>query len=191
MRRVLLAASTLVLLAGCGAHPAPPASEIPITSVTSTTSHTVPYEDRCPAEGVRLLVAGVEAAMGLRVLTVQLTNCGSEPYTVHGYPSVRLFDEEREPVEVVVRQGAGGIATVPAFDVPPRPVTLRPGEHARTGLLWRNLVTDSTVAATTAVRLELASASGRPWQPVPLGAPAVTIDLGNTGELGVRAWTKE
>lgn len=185
MRRVFLGVLGLVLTA-CGAPSAAPASEIPVTSTTSR-----PYEAPCSAEGVRLSVAGTEAAMGLRVLTVELTNCGSRPYTVRGYPSVRLFDEEREPIEVAVRQGSGSIATVPAFDVPPERVTLRPGEKARTGLLWRNLVTDSTVKATTAVRLEVASAAGEPWQPVPLGAPAVTIDLGNTRELGVRAWQKE
>jgi len=135
--------------------------------------------------------------MGLRTLTLELVNCGSTPLTVNGYPAVRLFDEEDTPIEVVVGEGSAGITTAPEFDDPPQEVTLRPGEKASSGLLWRNLVTDATVNATTATRLEAAPAQGQPWQEVPLvvpnevtGTSTVTIDLGNTGKLGVQAWRK-
>jgi hypothetical protein len=183
MRRVLHAIFGLALLAGCGARPA--ASELPVASTTASTT-AVP-EVRCSAEGVTFVAAGSDAAMGIRVLTIEMVNCGTSPYTVEGYPRVRLFDEDHEPVEVEVAQGSAGIASVPAFDDPPEPVTLRPGEKAAAGLLWRNLVTDATVPATTATYLEAAPARGRPWQPVP---QPVTIDLGNTGRLGVGAWRK-
>jgi uncharacterized protein DUF4232 len=137
-------------------------------------------------------VASTEAAMGLRVLTVEMVNCGTTPYVVNGYPALRLFDEDHEPIDVAVGQGSASIASVPDFDHPPTEVVLQPGEKAWSGLLWRNLVTDSTVKASTAAYLEVAPAPGRPWQDVPLvwRGDATDIDLGNTGRLGVEAWKK-
>jgi hypothetical protein len=84
-----------------------------------------------------------------------------------------------------VLQGSGGIASLPDFDVPPAEVVLRPGERAWAGLVWRNLVTEVDVDASTAVRMEAAAAAGQPWLAVPMD---VTIDLGNTGRLGVQPW---
>ncbi|MFG1775044.1 DUF4232 domain-containing protein [Micromonospora sp. NPDC049051] len=73
------------------------------------------------------------------------------------------------------------------FDAPPRPLTLRPDERAAATVLWRNLVTDSTVVATNGERLEIAPAKGQAAQVVGLDGP---IDLGNTGRIGVSAWKK-
>lgn len=183
MRRVLLAVLGLALLAGCGArlNPTPLENTLPVAPTTTTVTVS-PGE--C-AEGVEFATLGADAAMGLRVLTIEMVNCGAQPYTVNGYPDLRLFDEERERIDVVVAQGSGGIATLPEYDVPPAEVTLQPGEKARAGLVWRNLVTDSTVDATTAVRMQAVAAPGERWQEVPMD---VTIDLGNTGRIGVQAW---
>jgi Protein of unknown function (DUF4232) len=190
VKHVLLGVLGLALLTGCVARPAPIDDNTP-----PTTSRPAPPE--CPAEGVEISVAGTDAAMGLRTMSLELVNCGTSPYTVRGYPSVRLFDEDREPIEVAVGPGSNGVATVPAFDVPPQEVTLQPGEKAISGLLWRNLVTDSTVTATTAVHMDAAVLEGKPWQQVPMTVPdevngtrTTEIDLGNTGKLGVQAWTK-
>jgi hypothetical protein len=195
VRRVLLAVLGLVLLAGCGVRQTMPGARPP--APPPTTNPTTGPEVECPAAGVGFSVTGTDAAMGIRVLTIEMVNCGSRPYAVDGYPAVRLFDEDHEPVDVAVAQGSGSIATVPEFDVPPVAVTLRPGEKVRAGLLWRNLVTDATVDATTAHYLEAAPARGTPWQEVPLvvpdeldGARTVDIDLGTTGRLGVSAWKR-
>ncbi|MFL6126141.1 DUF4232 domain-containing protein [Actinophytocola sp.] len=197
MRRVLLGVLGLALLAGCGVRPAASGPDIPPVPRTSTRPAPPQKVPRCAPKGVRISVVGGDAAMGLRTLSIELANCGRAPVTVHGYPALRLYDEDDQPVEVAVRQGSGDIAVVPEFDDPPRDVVLQPGEKARSGLLWRNLVTDSTVKATTATRLEAAPTQGEPWQDVPLvipndvtGTTTVTIDLGNTGKLGVQAWQK-
>lgn len=198
VRRLLLGTLGLTLLVGCGVRPAasPVLTATSSQSMSTSTSTPLPAV-MCSAEGVGFSVLGPDGAMGLRSLTIEMVNCGSRPFTVDGYPSLRLFDEERKPIDVVVARGSGAIAMVPEFDNPPQAVVLRPGEKAMAGMLWRNLVTDATVKATTAVYLDAALAEGRPWQKVPLvvpsdvsGAMTVSIDLGNTGTLGVQAWTK-
>lgn len=132
--------------------------------------------------------------MGIRVMALHLVNCGKRPYTVNGYPGIRLFDEYRKPIDLQVGKGSAGVAMVPDFDEPPKKVTLQPGEHVVSSLLWRNLVTETDVKATTGVYLEAAPAEGAPWQEVSMlvsGREGKTnIDLGNTRKLGTQAWKK-
>jgi hypothetical protein len=187
VRRVLVGLLTVTLLAGCGTHPTTPATT-GSTRLPQTTTPPLP-EPECSPDGTALSLGGSDAAMGLRVLTLELANCGDEPFTVSGYPAVRLYDEDHQEITVVVGHGSSGIATVPEFDSPPQAVTLGPGERAQSGLLWRNLVTDSSVKATTAYGMDAAVTEGEAWCTV-RGAAGVTIDLGNTGKLGVQAWRK-
>ncbi|MEU4771434.1 DUF4232 domain-containing protein [Micromonospora sp. NPDC023644] len=161
---------------------------MPGTTPTATASATAFWATPttgCPASGVRISSPGTSAAMGLRALGLELVNCGTEPYRLDGYPVLRLFDGDGNPVPVRVVDGAKEITS--GFDDPPRPLTLRPGERAGAAVLWRNLVTDPTVVATNGERLEVAPAVGRPAQAVGLDGP---IDLGNTGRIGVSAWKK-
>ncbi len=123
--------------------------------------------------------------MGLRALGIELVNCGDRPYQLNGYPVLHVFDEEREPIMLRVVNGAKGITS--GFDQPPRKVTLAAGERATAVVLWRNLVTDSTVVATNGEFLTVAPAAGQPAAEVDPDGP---IDLGNTGRIGVSAWKK-
>lgn len=200
MKRVFLGVLGLALLAGCGGQPAAmpsPYTTSPDETGLGPTSKPAPPDVKCSADGVAISAVGTDAAMGLRTLSLELVNCGTSPYTVRGYPSVRLIGEDLEPIDVNIAPGANGVATVPEFDAEPQEITLQPGEKAISGLLWRNLVTDSTVDATTAFYLDAAVREGQPWQQVPLivadeinGTRTVDLDLGNTGKLGVQAWTK-
>ncbi len=124
--------------------------------------------------------------MGLRAMGLELVNCGSRPYRLHGYPQLRLLDSDDNLIRVRVIAGAKGITS--GFDDPPRPLTLAPGEAAGAAVLWRNLVDDPTVVATNAQRLEVAPAEGEPTQEVAVEGP---IDLGNTNRVGVSAWKKQ
>ncbi len=134
----------------------------------------------CPVEGVRIEPGVDDAAMGLRVATVRMINCGTGVYRVNGYPAVKVVGGE-----TTVRHGSAGIAVVDGFDAPPAPVVLQPGEIATTGLMWRNTVTDVNTPPTVGSGVDVAPLPGKGWQRV-----TMTIDLGTTGELGVRAWTK-
>ncbi|WP_200304381.1 DUF4232 domain-containing protein [Streptomyces adelaidensis] len=141
----------------------------------------------CPSSGVRMLPGLVEAAMGLRAMSVTLTNCGAKPYALNGYPSIEVLDESREPVDGVrVLRGAQDITTgVP--DLGPHSVTLASGESARTSLVWRNTVTEVDVPAVNAPYLRIAPAKGEAPEVL---TPDGGIDLGNTGRLGTTAWAK-
>ncbi|WP_092973666.1 DUF4232 domain-containing protein [Actinopolyspora lacussalsi] len=146
---------------------------------------------------MRLTTDLVEVAMGLRLMHVELANCGDRPYRLNGYPRVRVLDEQRRALDVRVERGSADIATVDGFDTPPEAITVRPGEHAEAQLMWRNTHA-SMNAPQVGEYLKIAPARDRPWQSVvPVGRERnspeqerdeITINLGSTGELGVRAW---
>ncbi|MFF4429682.1 DUF4232 domain-containing protein [Streptomyces sp. NPDC001513] len=142
----------------------------------------------CPEGGVRLVEGEGNAAMGLRVADFQLINCGSAAYRLEGYPEIRLLDGEDRPLQVDIGHGTHGVTSSAAADgdAPPRRVTLEPGQAATTGLLWRNLVTGSTVPAAEGRVLELVPKPGAPRLTLRLSAP---VDLGDTGKLGLSAWS--
>ncbi|MFD0745602.1 DUF4232 domain-containing protein [Phytohabitans flavus] len=168
-------------------HGGRPASSDRVEALPSPTSSQTPTSSptpaACPDSGLSIRTGGQDAAMGLRVLQLVVTNCGTVARTVRGHPSVRLLDEDRQPLDVAVSAGSSGIATVPSFDVAPATVTLKPGQRAGTALLWRNKVTDGTVVLGHYV--EVTVAGGVPPQ---VAEPEGGIDLGTTGKLGVAPW---
>ncbi|MEV4809345.1 DUF4232 domain-containing protein [Micromonospora avicenniae] len=180
---VLLLGACTVDHAGSGGDDGPPPVGRP--GVAPTAPGDEP-SSVCPESGVRIRALGTDAAMGLRALGLELTNCGTADYPLHGYPSLRLLDGDGTPIPVQVIEGAKGITS--GFDDPPRPLTLHPGERAGAAVLWRNLVTDSTVVATSGEGLEVAPSAGPAPQAVELDGP---IDLGNTGRIGVSAWRRQ
>ncbi|UUU29715.1 DUF4232 domain-containing protein [Streptomyces sp. CA-210063] len=140
----------------------------------------------CPASGVRMLPGPVEPAMGLRAMSVTLTNCGTKPYTLNGYPSLQVLDEDHDVIDTSVLEGPEEITTgVP--DPGPHTVTVRPGKQARTSLVWRNTVTEVNTPAVNAPYLRLVPAKGEPAEVLTVDGG---IDLGNTGRIGVTAWEK-
>ncbi|MGC5289216.1 DUF4232 domain-containing protein [Micromonospora sp. DT231] len=187
-RRASTAVAAALLLGGCtpgdhrgqgGDPPGPPPPTAP-----SPSPSTSPLAD-CPASGVRIRSTGGDAAMGLRALGLELVNCGDRPYQLNGYPVLHVFDDKHEPV--LLRVVNGGREITSGFDQPPRQITLAPDERATAVVLWRNLVTDSTVVATNGEYLTVAPAAGQPGEEVDPDGP---IDLGNTGRIGVSAWKK-
>ena len=174
LRHLLLLGSGIVLV-GCSA-PAP-------SPTTSTTTASTTAES---PHGPVISLGPSDAAMGLRLVPIRLGNCGTAPLTVTGYPALRVLDEDHKPVDAKVNNGADSVALVPNLQHPPTTLTLAPGQQAEATVLWRNLVTDSTVVATTGTYFDVAAADGQPWQ---TRQPDGPIDLGNTGKLGVSPWT--
>ena len=177
IRRICTLLGGTALLAAC-AGPAPVPPPLPPTPSPTRTAG-------CPESGVAITAGEVDGAMGLRALGIRLTNCGTRDYTANGYPVVRVLDEDRQPLDITVGNGSSPVSAPDSYDVPPRPVTLRPGEQVTARILWRTTVTDSTVRTTEGRYLEIAPAPGEPTQII---APRGGIDLGTTGRLAVNDW---
>jgi hypothetical protein len=150
------------------------------------TPTPTPTAAGCPRSGLSVTTGVQDAAMGLRVLQILAVNCGTVPRTLHGHPAIRVLDEDRQPLDVLARPGSSGVSSVPSFDVAPRTVTLEPGERASSAVLWRNLVTDPSVRATSGHFLEVTVFAGDAPQVVPADGG---IDLGNTVKVGIAPWT--
>ncbi|MEV6578343.1 DUF4232 domain-containing protein [Streptomyces sp. NPDC051582] len=180
------------VLVGCDVPPAPEAApgpsgiRSPVPAPTAVPSPPAAKAPACPEGGVRLVEGAGDAAMGLRVADVRLVNCGTQPYVLDGYPEIRLLDRKRAPVAVEVLHGGDAIAAAPtgAEGVPQR-VELQPGQAAGFGMVWRNLVTDSTVPAAEGWVLDVTPRAGAPRVELELRH---SVDLGNTGKLGIGPW---
>ncbi|MFF7382493.1 DUF4232 domain-containing protein [Streptomyces griseoluteus] len=161
-------------------------TSVSLLSVRSIPSAEAPAPGGpCPASGVRVYADAGDAAMGLRMVGLHLENCGKEPYAVDGRPELEIIDAGHERVE--------GVRIVPSAEVAPldgtpdvaRPLTLRPGERALSGIVWRNTV-EAFGGAVDAPYLRVRAKAG--------AAPVTVtpeLDLGTTGRLGVQAWRKQ
>jgi hypothetical protein len=165
---------------------ASPVARVKVAEVTKVPAgEAPPAAGVCPPSGIRVTADRGDAAMGLRVVGLHLENCGTRDYTVDGYPRLELLDESREPIQGVrILQGSGGITTLPEWDERPRPVTLKPGESAVSGLVWRNTTESGTPVDVPYVRVRAKAGTG----PVTV---TPHLDLGTTGKLGVRPWQRE
>lgn len=149
---------------------------------------TVSAEPLCD-NGVRFTEVGGDSAMGLRIRQVEVLNCGTEALQLNGYPQMQLLDEDRQPLTVDILEGSGGISSVPGFDAPPQPITVPPGETAKTAFMWKNTNTGE-VPPQLARYADMAVAQGSTWQELApwQGSTTLHIDLGTTGRMGVMAW---
>ncbi|MET7984604.1 MULTISPECIES: DUF4232 domain-containing protein [unclassified Streptomyces] len=144
-------------------------------------SRTVPAQEGrgCPPSGLRLDAGLVDAAMGLRGMTLTLTDCGKRPYKVNGYPAVlQVLDGDGAPITGV--RAVAGTDKVPMAPAGPgpKPFTLHPGESARASLYWR-------MAAQDGVSLRIAPQKGQRAVTLPLSDP---LDIGPENTLGITAW---
>ncbi|GGN14477.1 hypothetical protein GCM10011609_63830 [Lentzea pudingi] len=156
--------------------------------VAGTTGSQAAEEPLCD-NGLRFTTGGTGAAMGLRVMSVELTNCGSEPVQLNGYPQVKVLDAQREQLDIAVLEGSGGIASVEGFDDAPQPIAVQPGETAKSAIVWRNTHA-SEEPPLVGKHVDIAAVPGDAWQPLVATSPEsrILLDLGSTGRIGVRAW---
>ncbi|MER5428927.1 DUF4232 domain-containing protein [Streptomyces sp. NPDC002588] len=166
---------------------APRVTAAKVIRVTKVPTAEAPAEAGvCPPSGIRLTADEGDAAMGLRVVGLHLENCGEKDYSLDGYPQLSLLDKEHRPVGGVrILRGGDSIATGTGYDDPPTAFTLKPGETAVSGLVWRNTDTDVTTEPLNVPYVRVRAKSG--------AAPVMVtpqLDLGTTGKLGVGAWRR-
>lgn len=176
-----------VSAAACGTERAAAPAPVATSESEAATPRATPTPV-CPASGVLITPGQVEAAMGLRVLHLEMVNCGTRSFTVEGYPELRVLDAGHRVLDVHIGRGSSGISRIEQFDRPPRRVRLTPGDRARAFLTWRNTVTLSTEPAVHGAHLRIAPAAGAPAQTV---TPDGGVDLGTTGRLGMSPWIRD
>ncbi len=168
--------ATALVVAGCSTPPPPPP---PVPTVHPPEPGTVEPAG-CLETGVTVKSGPVEAALGHRAIVVTLTNCGTAPRTLTGYPEVRLLDKEKRPMAVEVDHGTSYMAIDPGA----APQTVQPGGTLVSVVAWSNTVTVGSPEAGAYVTV--AAAKGDPEQRI-----TVDTDLGTTGKLTLTAWNPE
>lgn len=183
--RILALSAALAGLVACGARP--PVASVPQPPPARPLSSATPASAPPCGSGMRFTAGATEAATGLRVMPVELLNCGAQPVPLNGYPRVKLHDDQWRELAVEVAQGSGGITLLDGFDDPPQPLTLQPGERARTAFVWRNT---HTTLDPPQVGAHVDIAVDDTWQALlpETSGKDLQIDLGSTGRIGVRAW---
>ncbi|MBO0657159.1 DUF4232 domain-containing protein [Streptomyces triculaminicus] len=166
---------------------APSTVRVRIAEVRRVPADEAPSEGgSCPPSGIRVYADDGDAAMGLRVVSLHLENCGTQPYRLNGHPRLQPLDKEHKPIDSVTLQGGSSIATGTGADGVPQPLDLKPGERAYATLVWRNTVEGGAGDPVNAPY-------ARVWAK-PGAAPVMVIpelDLGTTGKLGVGPWKKD
>ncbi|MFE3253956.1 DUF4232 domain-containing protein [Streptomyces sp. NPDC059209] len=176
---------------GTGAAPTAPAHSPPVSAVPSSplsppsSSPTGATPPGCPASGLDVVIGGEDAAMGHRVVTLKLWNCGDRTYRVKGHPGLELLDEAREPIDAEVTHESDYTYTGRRDDRP-RQVTLAPNATASAVLHWNNRVTSLDGAPTPGAHVLVTPAPGE--EPVSLPLP---VDLGTDGTLDVTSWAAD
>jgi Protein of unknown function (DUF4232) len=196
-------------LAGCGTASAPVAAVSPRSSPSSQSSQSPPSSgavavsggagstpaeggpagttgptgptspNACPPSGLRISTGGDDAAMGLRVTDLQVTNCGRRTHRLKGYPDLRFLDEDHEPMAIDVRHGS----IVTGLDDPgPKIVVLKPGRSAFSVMSWRNTTLADGTSALTSTYASVA-VKGEPALVLPF-----TADTGTTRLVKITAW---
>ncbi|WP_157985203.1 DUF4232 domain-containing protein [Lentzea terrae] len=186
--RILVLLAALAGLVGCAARPEAPSLPEPGAARPISLSTPTSGEPSCDT-GLRFRAGSTNAAMGLRVMAVELVNCGTQPLELNGYPQVKLLDENWQQLDVQILNGSGGISSVEGFDNPPQPIVVQPGESARSAFMWKNTNT-SVEPPQIGIHVDVAAVPNGIYQPLPGAAAGKDhyIDLGSTGRLGVQAW---
>ncbi|MET7362456.1 DUF4232 domain-containing protein [Streptomyces sp. NPDC005562] len=198
LSRALALSATALLLAGCGlseeldreTNPErrPPAEAAPPSANTqrpTSPAYPSPSTPSCPNSGVTMSPGMVTATMGLRAMSVTLTNCGHRVRVVDGYPDIRVRGLDRALFDVSVLKGTEPVTTMD--DPGPHRVALKPGERAYTTLVWRYSAVDASTRRGSGVYVEIGPAKGKPRQTV---EPDGGLDIGETGMLGTTAWQR-
>jgi hypothetical protein len=163
-------------------------ARVRIAEVRRVPADEAPSErGACPPSGVRVYADDGDAAMGLRVVSLHLENCGTRTNRLNGYPQLQLLDEGHKPVNSVkILQGGSAVATGTGADGVPQPLVLKPGERAYAGLVWRNTVEAGVGNPVNAPYVRVWAKPGAdPVMVIP------ELDLGTTGKLGVGPWKKD
>ncbi|WP_405509722.1 DUF4232 domain-containing protein [Streptomyces cyaneofuscatus] len=161
--------------------PPPSATPRPIADAPAQgpdPSPTATPTGTCPASGAVVTMGEVQALLMSRAVVLTLTNCGSKPYRVDGYPSVQALGEDGERLPVKVNP-AGSVF---GQDKGPEPRTLKPGATVQSMLAWVSTQEGGELVMADALELAAAPDAGARVQPLE------GHDIRYMDELNITAW---
>ncbi|MGA5473136.1 DUF4232 domain-containing protein [Streptomyces arboris] len=164
--------------------PPPSATPRPIADAPAQgpdPSPTPTATEACPASGAVVTMGEVQALLMSRAVVLTLTNCGSKPYRVDGYPSVQALGEDGERLPVKVNPAGSKFGR----DQGPEALTLKPGATVKSMLAW--VSTQEGGELVMADALELAAAPDAGARVYPLEGH----DIRYMDELNITAWRTE
>ncbi|MFC9032299.1 DUF4232 domain-containing protein [Streptomyces arboris] len=164
--------------------PPPSATPRPIADAPAQgpdPSPTPTATEACPASGAVVTMGEVQALLMSRAVVLTLTNCGSKPYRVDGYPSVQALGEDGERLPVKVNPAGSKFGR----DQGPKALTLKPGATVKSMLAW--VSTQEGGELVMADALELAAAPDAGARVYPLEGH----DIRYMDELNITAWRTE
>lgn len=164
--------------------PPPSATPRPIADAPTQgpdPSPTPTATEACPASGAVVTMGEVQALLMSRAVVLTLTNCGSKPYRVDGYPSVQALGEDGERLPVKVNPAGSKFGR----DQGPEALTLKPGATVKSMLAW--VSTQEGGELVMADALELAAAPDAGARVYPLEGH----DIRYMDELNITAWRSE
>ncbi|WP_435842149.1 DUF4232 domain-containing protein [Streptomyces cyaneofuscatus] len=159
----------------------PPVADVPAQGPDPSRTAAPTPTGRCPASGAVVTMGEVQAVMMSRAAVLTLTNCGSKPYRVDGYPSVQALGEDGERLPVKVNP-AGSVF---GQDKGPEPRTLKPGATVQSMLAWVSTQEGGELVMADALELAAAPDAGARVQPLE------GHDIRYMDELNITAWRAE
>jgi len=171
-------------LLGHHASPPGPAGPVPSSPATATAGPTPSPSPTghlsCQATGLTAARGGSQGAAGHLFQTLVLTNTGSSPCTMSGYPSAQLVDASQGSLPTRVVDSGGMLGNTP----PPSLVTLLPGQAANFQVSWGDVQ-----AGAEACEMASGIQVGPPGEaPSPaLAVSGLSMNVCNAGELDVSA----
>ncbi|MEW2069201.1 DUF4232 domain-containing protein [Streptomyces sp. NPDC007346] len=168
---------------GPGAHPTtpPPVADVPAQAPEPSPTPTPDPTEDCPASGAVVTMGQVQTDMMRRAVVLTLTNCGSKPYRVDGYPSVQALGENGERLPVKVNPAGSFFGR----DHGPEPVLLKPGATVRSVLAWVSTQEGGELIMADALELAAAPDAGARVHPLE------GHDIRYMDELNMTAWRAE
>lgn len=159
----------------------PPVADVPAQGPDPSRTAIPTPTGTCPASGAVVTMGEVQAVMMSRAAVLTLTNCGSKPYRVDGYPSVQALGEDGERLPVKVNP-AGSVF---GQDKGPEPRTLKPGATVKSMLAWVSTQEGGELVMADALELAAAPDAGARVQPLE------GHDIRYMDELNITVWRAE
>ncbi|MFD8732825.1 DUF4232 domain-containing protein [Streptomyces sp. NPDC059611] len=201
-RRAASAAVLLTVLTGCSGflvpagegepdptpsarapRPPAPSADVPAQGPdpSPTLTPTPTSTGDCPASGAVVTMGEILTVMMSRAAVLTLTNCGSKPYRVEGYPSVQALGEDGERLPVKVNPAGSQFGR----DQGPEELTLKPGGTVKSMLAWVSTQEGGELVMADALELAAAPDAGARVQPLE------GHDIRYMDELNITAWRAE